>query len=173
MLSDIAQEGDSGGPVTHWNVTTGLATQAFKAKGQDQIAGWSQNRDGTYSPQLIPVTDATYSLDHQQYFSADATTHLYGVYDAATHALIHQIGDSNSFFTSASFSPDGRLLAIGGPFQQAQIWDTQTWQVVATLRYPAPAVAFSPDGKWLAASRSWDIDLWSVADLLAWGKPVF
>ena len=73
----------------------------------------------------------------------------------------------------ASACDTAQSLAVANDFGSGQVWDTQTWNVVATLRYPAPAVAFSPDGQWLAASRSWDIDLWSVHDLLTWGKPVF
>jgi WD40 repeat protein len=68
--------------------------------------------------------------------------------------------------TTASFSPDNSLLAVGFGRIPAQIWDTETWQVVAELPNDAQAVAFSPDGQYLAVSRSWYIDIWRVSDLV-------
>lgn len=73
---------------------------------------------------------------------------------------------------SASYSPDGKLLAIGSLYARGLILDTQTWRVLAALPHPTMGIAFSPDGKWLAANASWEIQLWRVEDLLnAPGKP--
>jgi WD40 repeat protein/tRNA A-37 threonylcarbamoyl transferase component Bud32 len=75
-----------------------------------------------------------------------------------------------------AFSPDGRRLASGGGTTQFQpatptprelkIWDVSSGQQLFTLSghtAPIVAVAFSPDGNWLASS-SWDhtVRVWDV-----------
>jgi WD40 repeat protein len=56
--------------------------------------------------------------------------------------------------TSAKFSPDGKLLALGG-YRQVRLIDPASGTVVATLSGHANyvrSIAFSPDGKFLAAA---------------------
>jgi WD40 repeat protein len=56
--------------------------------------------------------------------------------------------------TSAKFSPDGKLLAVGG-YRQVRLIDPPSGNVIATLSGNANyvrSVAFSPDGKLLAAA---------------------
>ncbi len=89
-----------------------------------------------------------------------------GVYDVATGALIYALGDPFINYTSATYSPDGRFLTLGSPYDDSQIYDTRTWQVVATLPHAAPGVAFSPDGKQLAITASWDVEIYDVSDLI-------
>jgi len=38
--------------------------------------------------------------------------------------------------------------------------------VLATIPGEFQAVAFSPDGRWLAASQSWTITVWDVSTLI-------
>jgi len=54
-----------------------------------------------------------------------------------------------------AFSPDGKLLAVGGADHWTRLWNVATGQLVESLDGPKMAVtgvAFSPDGKRLAAS---------------------
>jgi uncharacterized protein with WD repeat/mono/diheme cytochrome c family protein len=70
---------------------------------------------------------------------------------------------------SVSFSPDGKMLAVGG-YQQVRLLDPRTGQTLGRLGGAAGmvrSVAFSPDGKWLAAGgglcQQWgEIQLWDV-----------
>jgi WD40 repeat protein len=70
---------------------------------------------------------------------------------------------------AAAFSPDGRLLAVGG-YGEVTVMEAATGKVAVRLAGPAgsvTAVAFSPDGKALAASggvpgRSGEIRLWNT-----------
>jgi WD40 repeat protein/tetratricopeptide (TPR) repeat protein len=103
------------------------------------------------------------------------------LWDTTTGRLLHKLPRLPSPIQSIAFSPDGRLLATGqfGPTSQpVQIWDLATLQAFApadeaTLRVFAPAddelgqaaygLAFSPDGKFLAACGN-GLTLWRVAE---------
>ena len=72
--------------------------------------------------------------------------------------------------TSLAYSPDGKILAVGG-YQKVELKATDTGKVLATLTGHVDYVrslAFSPDGKWLAAAgglpaRQGEIKMWDVA----------
>ncbi len=72
--------------------------------------------------------------------------------------------DSDGSFTSIVFSTDGRLLALGNVgFLEGRIrlFEIATGQLVETLALPEDQrLAFSPDGRWLAAgNRVYDLAL--------------
>jgi WD40 repeat protein len=70
---------------------------------------------------------------------------------------------------SVKFSPDGKVLAVGG-YQEVRLFDPANNTVLATLAGAADfvrSIAFSPDGKMLAAAggpcqRSGEIQIWDV-----------
>jgi len=70
---------------------------------------------------------------------------------------------------SLAFSPDGKLLAVGG-YKELNLIDMATRKTLPTLTGHADlvrALAFGPDGKWLAAAgglpaRSGEIKVWEV-----------
>ena len=70
---------------------------------------------------------------------------------------------------SVKFSPDGKLLAVGG-YREVRLLDPATGKVLATLSGHADyvrSIAFSPDGKMLAAGggppQRWgEIKIWDV-----------
>jgi WD40 repeat protein/serine/threonine protein kinase/Tfp pilus assembly protein PilF len=95
---------------------------------------------------------------------------LVKLWDAATGRLQGTLPRFESPIQSLAFSPDGRLLATGqfGPASQpVQIWDLATRQAIAPaddeLGKRAYGVAFSPDGKTLAACGN-GLTLWRVAE---------
>src|SRR5438067_13931909 len=69
-----------------------------------------------------------------------------------------------------AWRPDGAVIALGG-YKEARLVDSASRKPVATLAGHAEAVrglAFSRDGKWLAAAgglpaRSGEVKLWDVA----------
>jgi WD40 repeat protein len=77
---------------------------------------------------------------------------------------------------SVKFSPDGKLLAVGG-YQEVRLMDSASGKPLATLSGHADYVrslAFSPDGKMLAAAggppqRGGEIKIWDVSSIVAPG----
>jgi WD40 repeat protein len=70
-------------------------------------------------------------------------------------------------FSALVFSPDGRLLATtAGQSKLVWLWDATTGALVRKLagqEFPARAVAFSPDGKHVAAMQAGPhVHLWEV-----------
>ena len=68
--------------------------------------------------------------------------------------------------TSLRFSPDGSLLALAGIGAVIEIWDPATNTLAATLRTPDRPrdLAFSPDGRTLAASCGEVTATWRIVE---------
>ncbi len=77
---------------------------------------------------------------------------------------------------SVKFSPDGKVLAVGG-YQEVRLIDAATGKPLATLSGHSDYVrslAFSPDGKMLAAAggppqRGGEIKIWDISSIVAAG----
>src|SRR5262249_30877729 len=73
-----------------------------------------------------------------------------------------------------AFSPDGRLLANTHPGNAVRLWGAGLGQLLAEPRSPATAypwtVAFSPEGRYLAAGGDSGLALWELGVKAAEGK---
>jgi WD40 repeat protein len=69
---------------------------------------------------------------------------------------------------SVAFSPNGQILASGGPGSTIRLWDVRSRKELKTLSGQffdvVSSVAFSPDGKTLASAyENGIIRLWDIA----------
>ncbi len=63
---------------------------------------------------------------------------------------------------SASFSPDGKLLALSDLKDGTKLWNINTKQNVKTFNSIGRDSIFSPDGKWLAIGTIGGTQLWDI-----------
>ncbi|MFI1851458.1 WD40 repeat domain-containing serine/threonine protein kinase [Streptomyces sp. NPDC020480] len=95
---------------------------------------------------------AVFSPDNQLLAIAqlDGTIRLW---NAATRQDVVTLKGHKDWVNALAFHPSGRTLASAGRDETARLWDTATGKPTATFTCPnsLEAVAFSPDGKTLAA----------------------
>jgi WD40 repeat protein len=89
--------------------------------------------------------------------------------DVATGQILNRALDQRKVpLMFLEFSPDGKVLAVGGADGRVKFWDTETGdelpRAIQAHSEPVMAAAFSPDGKVLAtASLDQTIKLWDFA----------
>lgn len=159
---------------------------AFSPDGQTLATGnrngmvWLWHLEsGEQLAELAPPTDAwitalAYAPDGEIVAAGhyDGTINLW---TAADGVLLHTL-ESGGTTNGLSFSPDGQLLAVAGTHDEwdpvIAIWTASDGNFGASgvdrqtlsLSQEGRAVAFSPDGRWLAAGSSDGIMLWEMPD---------
>ncbi|MGB7059108.1 MAG: WD40 repeat domain-containing protein [Geitlerinemataceae cyanobacterium] len=120
---------------------------------------WS--RDGEAIAQLKGHDSAVNRLQ----FSADGRWMTTAGSDGQVR-LWHLDGLTVSTFDGydAFFSPDSRFVAIDDGNSAIGVWNLDTWQrqSIAKPRYSYGGFHFSPDGKTLAVTDNFDVQLWDV-----------
>ncbi len=103
------------------------------------------------------VTALRFSRDGRLLVVAGGVAGLSGrvvAFDVATGKRMFQLADENDTILSVDLSPDGSMLALGGPAKVVRIFSVASGEVLHTLRKHTDwvlAVRFSPDGLLLAS----------------------
>jgi eukaryotic-like serine/threonine-protein kinase len=114
---------------------------------------------------------ATGSAGHYARDMGDSNVEMW---DRGTGRRVRPVHATKNVIWSLAFSPDGTRLALGGTNPQVEVRDTRTGEVLWAKHKPrlpqAMGVAFSPDGKSLAAGfgqysnvGSFQVTLYQVA----------
>jgi hypothetical protein len=133
----------------------------FTAQGvsnlrQQRLADWAL----AGLPFLVVLFLVFFSLSFQTCWWLDTATGYSG--------CIRQIGEDRTAIEAVQFSPDGKMVAIGGSKALLKVVNVEDGNLIYDLKGHQnwiSSIAFSPDGK-LLASSSWDktVRFWSMSD---------
>lgn len=90
------------------------------------------------------------------------------IINATTGEVLKKLNDDlRSNYNVLDISPDGQWIATGGQGSTVNLWETESWTLVAKLaghQQDLAAVRFHPDGQWVAsASLDKTIRIWDIA----------
>jgi WD40 repeat protein len=170
------------------DMKTGLETQrlsghdqpayalAFASDGRaaisvscQQVIRWDLSTAGRVSEwQLRSTAALAISPDRTTLAWVDGETEDLHVHlsDAAAGKEIRKLKGHKRAVVAVAWSPDGRFLASGNPFEPIFLWDPRTGKVLRCFEQQQAGMTlrFSPDGKLLACScmdgkvRVWDVE---------------
>jgi WD40 repeat protein len=148
FLSDgTLASGSSDGTVRTWDVAAGKSARVLATK-----AG------------VLSLTSASRGTT----FAAGCSDHSITAWEVSTGRVLFSHKKSSGAVRSIASSPDGKLLvSIEGDMFFLRLWDTLTGKEMRDLQWDNPAamlnsVAWSPDGKKVAAGVYGSLRLWDV-----------
>jgi WD40 repeat protein len=162
--------GGQGGDATVWDVASGHRLYAIP--GRHTKSNWQHDMIWLWEH----VAAAAFSPDGRTVLVVDESARAH-LLEAATGRLPRDfVKDGTTGQNSldlryqqfspsgvASFSPDGKRVAVGGDLGPRMIFETETGRYISTLhgadRIERPHIMFSPDGtKIVSAEAQWDVN---------------
>jgi WD40 repeat protein len=140
---------DAGGTLRTWDAATGQAERAL-GEGETKCYG-----SPAFTPDGRRLIASASDLKPQRPIPDRVV-----VWDVATGQMLGTMRGPGGYMFYPAVSPDGRRLATFHPGEMTlRVWDLATYQEVqrVTPRSDGGHVAFSPDGRWLAAGTPRDL----------------
>jgi WD40 repeat protein len=147
---------DTPGGVQVWDAATGREVLTL-AGFTHWVTYVTLSRDGKY------IAAATRCID------GDETRGEVRVYNAVTGRQTVTVRTIGSEIRGLAFSPDGQHLAVPDWPGRVKLWDAVTGKEKAVFKVTSErsgipsGVAFSPDGKWLAAACEGEVRVWNLS----------
>jgi WD40 repeat protein/serine/threonine protein kinase len=140
---------------------------ACASRGSVKI--WSTRTGGETFTLTWPNADVmslSYSPDGR-YLAAGSIRGAIRLWDSSTGREVRTMQGHSNAINRLAFSPDGRRLASASDDQTVKLWDPATGQELLSLANPHPVlcVAFTPDGKQLAATCGNEVRIWDATPL--------
>ncbi len=137
------------------------------SNNQDSILLWDvQTRRNTAAITADKTTCAIFSLSGRSIASCGPDGNVL-LWDATTRRVRNNFKGHTAAATALAFAADGKTLASASADGTARLWDVQTGGArVLAQQSPIFAVAFSPDGRYLASGggsdQAGEIKLWDA-----------
>jgi WD40 repeat protein len=140
--------------------------------GQNSLRIWevSTGRGRPLTGHAILVSAAAFSPDGRTLATAAGNVFDSGfrgqvsLWDPNSGERLLQKASIEGGVWSLAFAPDGLSFATGGGGQTVNFWDSSLNRSRSLEQGTGVrCVAFSPDGRLLAAAAGWDVKLWEVA----------
>lgn len=151
------------GTVRDFALTPDARDLAVASGGELVVYDMSSLQPVWTAPLDTPPVRVTYSLDGGRIAATldDGRVTLWG---AASGRLLWSVRDACDDLEGLGFSADGRLLAVGGQNGVIHLVDASDGALVSSLYVNGgvKSLAFSPDGRWLAASDGGVVTLWDA-----------
>lgn len=113
---------------------------------------------------LGPISDIAFSPD-ERFILTGGHDHILKLWDAATGKLLKTLEGHTREITCLAISPDGRIAASAASYDgTTRLWDLATGKELRKFAHGGVCViAFSPDGRTLAAGARGQTKLWDIA----------
>jgi len=156
------------GDTVYHAVYSADGSRLFTAGGDGVIGVWDTATGERVRTLIHPGAPPRYTIvaasrDGRLVAAIDLDGTFARVWDAATGALVAELGNDAAGYPQLAFSADGRWLASGGG-NDVRVFDTRTWARAATI--PGPRIhrlSFDPAGDHLlTGAASGDASIWAI-----------